>query len=323
MTGKADTSEPELSIIVPTRRRPDRLRLTLAALGPEAEAANAEVIVIDDASNDATAAVLAELAPGFPAPLRTTALAVNSGPGVARNAGIVLAQAPVLVFFGDDITPSPGTLDRHRAFHVEHPSDDDALLGRIVPGTDADSPFTRWLHDEGKQFAFGSLRPDALVPAPIFYAANCSLKRTLFDRAGGFDERFEFGHEEHELSYRLRAAAMRLAYDPSATAEHHHPTDLYATLVRMRRFGHSYRLLTERVAAEAPPRRPGARHRVKATALAAAGPLAREATWKFLCEQAHREGYWETPTPPPGPPVRVGARLARRDQERGRQPAPR
>ncbi len=317
---------------MPTHRRPDRLRATLAALGPQAQDANAEVIVVDDGSGD-TSSAAAELGDRFPAVLRTTALAVNSGPGVARNAGVALARAPVLVFFGDDITPSPGTVARHRAFHDEHPDQDDAVLGRIVPSAEADSPFARWLHDDGKQFAFGSLRADVPVPAPIFYAANCSLKRTLFDRAGGFDERFAFGHEEHELSHRLRRAGMRLAYDPDAVAEHHHPTDLWTTLVRMRRFGGSFRLLTELVPAERPPRHPGARHRIKAAALTAAaavpapaGPLARRTTWEFLCEEAHREGYWETPEPPSGAPVRIGARLAglaRRDQERGRQPAPR
>jgi GT2 family glycosyltransferase len=321
---------PELSIIVPTHRRPDRLLATLSLLGPEAAAANAEVIVVDDASNDATPVVLAELARDFPAPLRTATLAVNSGPGVARNAGVVRAQAPVLAFFGDDITPAAGTLARHRAFHAEHPDDTDALLGRIVPDAETDSPLARWLHEEGKQYAFGWLSASEPVPPPIFYAANCSVKRSLFDRAGGFDERFGFGHEEQELSYRLRRAGMRLTYDPDALAEHHHPTDLAATLVRMRHFGASYRRLTEVVPQELAPRRPGARHRAKAGALTAVamlpGTAGNESAWSFLCEEAHREGYWESEAPPPGgSPVRIGARLARlagRDQDR-RQPAPR
>jgi GT2 family glycosyltransferase len=331
------STKPELSIIVPTHRRPDRLRRTLAALGPQAAAENAEVIVVDDASGDATTEVLAELEREFAAPLRIVGLEVNGGPGAARNAGIAVARSPVLLFFGDDIRPLNGTLARHRAFHQRHSEVEDALLGRIVPGPEADSPFARWLHEQGKQFAFGWMNADAPVPATLFYAANSSLKRELLERAGAFDERFRFGHEEQELSYRLRTAGLRLAYDPTALAEHDHPTDLRATLERMRRFGGSYRLLTEVVAEETPPRRPGARHRVKAVALTAVsalpGSAAREATWDFLCEEAHREGYWDADTPAPGaPPVRIGARLVRRaerdpvvcpDEERGRQPAPR
>jgi GT2 family glycosyltransferase len=327
----------ELSIIVPTHRRPERLRRTLEVIGPQAAAENAEVIVVDDASGDSTPDLLAGLEQDFPAPLETVALDANGGPGAARNAGVEIARAPVLLFFGDDIRPAPGTVARHRAFHRDHADAEDALLGRIVPGPEADSPLARWLHEQGKQFAYSRMSPGEPVPATLFYAANSSLKRELFDRAGGFDERFRFGHEEQELSHRLAAAGLRLAYDPAAIAEHDHPTDLRATLARMRAFGGSYRLLTETVATEPAPRRPGSRHRVKAaflTALSAMpGAAGREATWAFLCEEAHREGYWEPGAPvPAGPPIRIGSRLARRAErdpavrsapDRSRHPAPR
>ncbi|MDX6581341.1 MAG: hypothetical protein QOI10_525 [Solirubrobacterales bacterium] len=277
------------------------------------------MIVVDDASGDGTARLLAELERELPTRLRTMRLEVNGGPGAARNAGIAAARAPVLVFFGDDICPRPGTLARHRAFHRDHPAVEDALLGRIVPSPDADSPFARWLHEQGKQFAFAWMSAGAPVPPSLFYAANSSLKRALLARAGGFDERFRFGHEEQELSSRLDREGLRLAYDPSAIAEHDHPTDLRATLRRMRGFGRSFRLLTETLDTETPPRRPGARHRAKAAALTGLAMLpgrrgiGREATWAFLCEEAHREGYWEAGDPPPDePPVRIGTALLRR-----------
>ena len=229
MTGEADTSEPELSIIVPTHRRPDRLRLTLAALGPEAQAANAEVIVDRRrAPTTRPPAVLAELGAGFPAPLqhrprsRSTPARASLATRESRSPGPRCWSSSATTS-----RRSGARSARHRAFHARAPGDDDALLGRIVPGAEADSPFARWLHDEGKQFAFGSLRADAPVPAPIFYAANCSLKRTLFDRAGGFDERFELRPRgARALATGCGAAGMRLAYDPAALAEHHHPTDL-------------------------------------------------------------------------------------------------
>ena len=330
-------TEPALSIIVPTHRRPERLRATLAALGPEAAESNAEVIVVDDASGDSTPDLLAELDREYPAPLATAELEKNGGPGAARNAGIAISRAPVLLFFGDDIRPAPGTVARHLAFHRTRPDPQDALLGRIVPSPAADSPFARWLHEQGKQFAFAWMSPGEPVPAALFYAANSSVKRDLLNRTGGFDERFRFGHEEQELSHRLRAAGLRLSYDPQAVAEHDHPTDLLATLARMRAFGVSHRLLTEVVPDEPAPRRPGPRHRVKAGALTALsavpGTAGRETTWAFLCEEAHREGYWEHDRPAAGgSPVRIGSALARRaerdpavrpPQDQIRQPAPR
>ena len=150
----------------------------------------------------------------------------------------------------------------------------------------------------------------------MFNTANASLKRELLERAGGFDERFGVGNDDVELGLRLERAGLRLHYDPDALAEHEHPTDLAATLRRMRTNGRSYRLLTELHAEQPRPRPPGARHRLKAgalTAAAAAAPLrdaTREATWTFLCEEAHREAFWGEPDPP-DVALRIGARLAR------------
>jgi GT2 family glycosyltransferase len=304
--------------VIPTHRRPATLRRTLEALGPQAAAERAEIVVVDDGSGDDTPAMVREIAGRYPAPLRLLALESNRGPGAARNRGVAAAAAPVCLLLGDDMLPAPGLVARHRAFHHANPGENAALLGRIVPAAGSDSPFTRWLHEEGKQFAFARIAAGDGVPARLFYAANCSLKRALLDRAGGFDESFVFGHEEQELSGRLARVGMRLAHDPAALAEHDHSTDLAATLWRMRDFGRSYRRLTELVADEPSPRRPGARHRVKAwalTPLAATRPLTtagRTAIWEFLCDEAHREAFWGEPDPASSAPaVRIGAGLAR------------
>jgi hypothetical protein len=69
-------------------------------------------------------------------------------------------------------------------------------------------------------------------------------------------------------------------------------------------------------------RRPGPRHRVKAAALtgiAAIGirtPRLQREVWRFLCNEASREGYWDTVEPrgrfsnPPADGLRIGSRLA-------------
>jgi GT2 family glycosyltransferase len=309
---------PQLSVIVPTRDRAATIAETLARLAREETAASIEVVVVDDGSRDRTSAVLEQAAASLPLELRLVRRESGGGPGAARNSGLAVARAPVCLFLGDDMRPRDGLLARHREFHRRREAVGDALIGRIVPGASSDSPFSRWLHEQGKQFAFAHMRADEPVPVRLFYAANCSLKRELLESAGGFDERFEFGHEEHELGRRLERAGIRLAYDPEAIAEHDHPTDLWATLARMRGFGRSYRQLTTLDPGQEQPRPPGMRHRIKASALTAAallGPRSlqpRETIWAFLCEEAQREAFWGEPNPEPqGPPVRVGARLAR------------
>jgi hypothetical protein len=90
--------------------------------------------------------------------------------------------------------------------------------------------------------------------------------------------------------------------------------------------GRSLARLAERHSDREVARRPGLRHRVKAaglTALALVGissPRVKHETWRFLCHEAAREGYWDTVD---GKGVsdgglRIGrtlARLASRDED--------
>jgi GT2 family glycosyltransferase len=54
-----------------------------------------------------------------------------------------------------------------------------------------------------------------------FYSCNSSLKRSLLERVGGFDEeRFPYGYEDLELARRLSERGFRLLYNRAAAAEH-------------------------------------------------------------------------------------------------------
>jgi glycosyltransferase involved in cell wall biosynthesis len=303
----------ELSVVLPTRDRAPILARNLARLAREDAGGRVELVVVDDGSNDETTSVL-DRATDMAHELRVVRRPAPGGPAAARNSGVEAARAPVLMFLDDDALPAPGLLGRHLDFHRRQSDPADALLGRVVPAPATASPLALWLHERGKQFAYDSIAPGAPVAPTLFNTANASLKRELVERAGPFDERFGVGNDDVELGLRLGRAGLRLTYDPEALAEHEHPTDLLATLRRMRANGRSYRLLTDLHPDQPRPRAPGARHRLKAAALTALAPAlargaAREPTWTFLCEQAHREAFWGEPDPP-DPALRIGRRLA-------------
>lgn len=306
---------PQLSVIVPTRDRRERMLATLSAIDRDAAGQAVEIVIADDGSSDGTVEAIERAGATLEIEVFCVRRARAGGPAAARNAAVARARSPLLLFLGDDMAPRPGLIDCHLRFHREHPAVERALIGRIVPAPACDTPFTRWLHECGKQFAFAEISAAAEVPVLLFYAANLSLKAELLTRAGGFDERFEFGHEERELGLRLERAGIRINHDPEALADHDHPTDLEATLRRMRGFGRSHRLLCRFDPAEAKPSRPAARHRLAASALTLpavarvrAAPVRRR-IWRFLCEQAAREAFWDEPDPP-DPAIRVGRRLA-------------
>jgi hypothetical protein len=273
------------------------------------------VIVVDDGSQDNTSLTMRELARDLAVELRLERQEA-SGPAAARNRGLQAARGAVCLFLGDDTWPRAGLLRRHVAFHESHPEPGAALLGRVTWAPEArPTPFMRWIERSGIQFAYPVHGAGSGLPGRFFYTANVSVKRAYVLAHGGFDESFRHAaSEDTELGMRLERAGLALAYDPMALAEHFHPVDLPTTVRRMRVVGASTALLVERVAGHPALRRPGGRHRVKAaalTALVATGlrPTGlRHATWKFLCHEAHREGFWVVEPPADGG-LAIGRRL--------------
>jgi GT2 family glycosyltransferase len=306
----------ELSVVIPSRDREAVLDETLRRLLEQAAELPVELIVVYDGPAAGPRAAW-RLAPGSPVPLRV-AEEPPRGPAAARNRGLALARGAASLMLGDDLWALPGLLERHLEFHRENPEDAAALLGLVEPAPPLDrSPFVRWLHTAGVQFGYGDLTPGE-VPPSCFWTANVSAKTSLLRAVGGFDEAFtDAACEDTELGLRLAGAGMRLRYDAAAAALHYHPTDLPRTLERMARVGRAFRLLGERAPELEMPRRPGPRHRAKAaalTALAATGLGSggtREATWRFLCDEAQREAFWGL-EPGEGRWLRIGDGLARR-----------
>jgi len=308
----------ELSVVIPSRERERVLSETLRRLLDQAAGMPVEIVVVYDGPS-AERRIATETAVSAEVPLRV-AEQEPLGPAAARNRGAGLATGGAVLFLGDDAWPGEGLLDRHLRFHRDHPEPEAALLGRLEPAPPLDSEFVRWLHTGGVQFGYGELEAGE-VPPTSFWTANVSVKAGLLRAVGGFDEDFtEAACEDAELGLRLATAGMLLSYDPDALALHYHPTDLPGTLARMRRVGRAYRVL-ERKAPELPmPSRPGARHRLKATALTplAAAGLGRRAAWRFLCDEAQREAFWEV-EPPPGRALAIGDSLARAEARRLRE----
>jgi SAM-dependent methyltransferase len=100
-----------LSLIVPAYNEAERLPATLrhAAEALPRLAEESEIIVVDDGSTDATAAV-AERHPS-PVPLRVVRLSRNRGKGAAVAAGIAVARHPLIAFTDADC---PYDLERLR-----------------------------------------------------------------------------------------------------------------------------------------------------------------------------------------------------------------
>ena len=98
---------PLLSVVIPTWNRAQLVRDAIRSALVQREG-EVEVIVVDDASTDATAELLAR---EFEDRVRLLRLEHRRGPGGARNAGARLARAEFVAFLDSDDVWLPGKLD--------------------------------------------------------------------------------------------------------------------------------------------------------------------------------------------------------------------
>lgn len=207
----------DLSIVIPTRRRWDTLRLTLEALEAQTEAGFETIVVADGRDQDV---------PDIPS-VRVIQQE-HAGPGAARNRGAGESERRLILFIGDDMVPQQDLVARHLERHRREPETDVAVLGRISwhPSVPRDR-LHRWLEWSGALFDYRLLerQGDDEAGWARFYSSNVSMKRELFSAAGGFDPDFKFDYEDLDLGWRLGLQGMRLLYEPEAVTRHLHPYD--------------------------------------------------------------------------------------------------
>ncbi len=220
MTDLPVPARPTVSFVVPTYRRPDALRSTLAALlSVDYPPDRYEVVVVDDGSGDDTADVVRELQRKSRVKLNYLAQE-NAGAATARNRGARSATGDLLVFIDDDIVVEPSHIRDHLTTRAAH---GDALVNGHwefpveLAETLAATPFgrfrielERWVKDgiTKNPLGAGCEAPSAVT------ACNLGIRRELFWELGGFDETFPFaGYEDQELSYRAVRAGCPLVYD--------------------------------------------------------------------------------------------------------------
>jgi glycosyltransferase involved in cell wall biosynthesis len=203
---------PPLSVVIPTRDRPDLLRRAtasvLAAMGPDDE-----LIVVDSASVDADAVSRVVTDP------RARVLrSERPGATVARNLGWRQARHDLVGFIDDDVEVDSGWADAFVGCWERHP-DAVFITGRIriPPGQ---GTLAVAVKDDPEPASFG--RRDAGL---LGHSASLAVPRARLIEVGGFDESLGPGSrfreaDDVDLFDRLIAAGGEGRYEPSADATH-------------------------------------------------------------------------------------------------------
>lgn len=200
-----------------------------------AHSGEAEVIVADNASTDASRDVLRD---EFPA-VRTILLDQNYGFAEGYNQALRQVEADVFVLLNSDVEVTPGWLTPLIAYLESHPEcaalqpkirqwaepADSAVRQRFEYAGASGGYLDRYGYPYCRGRVFGTLEQDHGqydTPVPVLWATGAALVIRAADwrESGGLDGRFFAHQEEIDLCWRLRSRGRSIVCVPQSVVFH-------------------------------------------------------------------------------------------------------
>jgi glycosyltransferase involved in cell wall biosynthesis len=188
-----------VSFVIPVHNGASYVRETIEAVVAQADGRPMEILVVDDCSNDDSAALLRRLARQWPVHL-------IQGPGrgaaAAINVGVRAARFPIICQVDQDVVLEAQWMRRLCA------QLDDPLVGAVQGyyRTDPDAAISSramGLDLEQRYAAICGLETDHVC------TGNSAYRAEALRRVGLFDEELGYGYD-NDISYRLKGAGYRL-----------------------------------------------------------------------------------------------------------------
>ena len=203
-----------ISIVIPAHNAAETLGDCLQAI-LSSDQAEYEVVVVDDASTDATARIAEELG------CRVVRLPENAGAAQAKNIGVRHAQGDVVLFTDADIVLQSNTL-RLVAEDLADPALAGVvgLLGQKLKYGNFSSQFKNvWMNFTYRRLAESR---GAECGVGVFFTSLAAIRREVFVQMGGFDTHYLGASvtEDIEFGQRLLTAGHQIRLDQRLAVEH-------------------------------------------------------------------------------------------------------
>jgi GT2 family glycosyltransferase len=202
-----DAQWPYISVAVCSYNGSRTIRECLEGL-KRVEYPNFEVIVINDGSTDATAAIASE----YNYRIITTE---NAGLSSARNAALRVAKGEIIAYLDDDAIP-----DRHWLYHLAATfrQTNHAAVG----GPNIAPPQSNTVADCVDNAPGGPIH--VLITDEVaehLPGCNLAVRKSCLEAVGGFDPRFRVAGDDVDLCWRLQERGWTLGFSPGAMVLHH------------------------------------------------------------------------------------------------------
>lgn len=225
---------PDLSVLVVSFNTCNLLRKCLEAIPQACQGLSFEIIVVDNASHDGSADMVAAEFPD----IALVRAPHNMGFAGANNLGQRSARGMFVALVNSDAFGEPAALTHAVTYLRAHP--EVAMMGGPLIGKKGQhepsarmfpSPLNDLLAISGLAARYAKSRffgrfdrtwADPMVAADVDWVpgAYCVISQAAIARTGFFDERFFLYYEEVDLCKRLKQAGYRIVYRPELRATH-------------------------------------------------------------------------------------------------------
>ncbi|MEM6533792.1 MAG: glycosyltransferase [Myxococcota bacterium] len=223
------TTEPRVSIVIPTKDRADLLSLCVDSIRARTSYKNFEIVVADNGSEeDDTHRLFCEIQK-FDS-IRVLRWNHPFNYSILNNWAVEQTDATVICFLNNDIEVETETWLTEMVAHAVQPD-----IGCV--GARLYYPDGRLQH-AGITLGVGGIAAHAYRFQPTDYpgyfwrarvqqsvsavtAACLAIRRSVFDEVEGFDEQFRVAYGDVDLCLRASAAGYRTVYTPYAELTHH------------------------------------------------------------------------------------------------------
>jgi GT2 family glycosyltransferase len=226
--------EPKLSVVIPSWNTRELLAACLDALGA-ADLPETETIVVENASADGSAEMVAERFPD----VVLVRNAENRGFAGGCNQGMALSRGRFVLLLNSDTEVARDAIARLIAWLEAHPAYGAAapLLhhpdGRVQPSLKRfpglatalwfSTPLQRWFPDNAELRRYFMRDADQAASADVDQppAACLLIRRDVLELVGPFDEALWLFYNDVDLSKRMAAAGFKTRYVAEARVLHH------------------------------------------------------------------------------------------------------
>ena len=188
-----------------------------------------EIIVVENASGDDSAARIREAAPHVKLIISQS----NEGFAGGCNQGVAASSGEFIALLNNDARPDSGWIRAAVEKFAESPRIG-AVASKVL---DWEGNLVDYIGSAMTWYGMG-FKPMTAEPAPkgpdesadVLFGTGSAMfvRRSVYDELGGFDERYFMFFEDVDLGWRLNLKGYRFAYEPRSLAFHKHHASMAA-----------------------------------------------------------------------------------------------